>query len=249
MVHNKLYSGIMMLLLTGSLFSLTACDSENNDPPFKPDSDTLYQIGTLSGLYEAKYDGLITVNELRKYGDCGLGTFDKINGEMVVLNDTVYQCLWDGSVVVADAATTVPFADVTTFNGDLTFTVPACENMAQLTQALNEHVAPESIYVASLSGYFPLMKVRSELPQEKPYRPLVEVLKTDERVFNYTNVTGTVVALYTPESMASETGKGWHLHFISADRKQGGHVLQLSTSASVSVNLDSTPRFSMISTK
>ena len=53
-------------------------------------------------------------------GDIGIGTFKGLNGEMIVLDGTVYQALGDGRVVVADDKDKVPFSNVTFFDKDIT---------------------------------------------------------------------------------------------------------------------------------
>ena len=93
-------------------------------------------------------------------------------------------------------------------------------------------------------GTFTKMDVRSELPQKKPYKPLAKVLETDQTFFNYENIKGTVVGLYCPEYMNDLNAVGWHFHFISEDRKAGGHVLDLSATET-NVTMDRTDYFSM----
>ncbi len=95
-----------------------------------------------------------------------------------------------------------------------------------------------------MDGTFSKMNVRSELPQKEPYKPLVEVLKTDQTFFNYENIEGTVVALYMPPYMGNLNTTGWHLHFISKDKTKGGHVLDLSISSST-ITMDQTNGFEL----
>jgi hypothetical protein len=47
-----------------------------------------------------------------EHGDFGLGTFDRLDGEMVVLDGVVYQVAADGSVHVANDSARTPFAGV-----------------------------------------------------------------------------------------------------------------------------------------
>lgn len=53
-------------------------------------------------------------------------------------------------------------------------------------------------YFIRIDGTFNEMNVRSEYAQEKPYKPLAEVLETDQTFFDYENIEGTVVGLYCP---------------------------------------------------
>lgn len=212
---------------------------EENDNNF----DSIFCLSTIRALFDGGYDGIMTVGELKKHGNCGLGTFDRIDGEMIVLNDTVYQCRYDGSVVVAADSVTVPFATVKHFNPELAMEeypiVYSKEKNGSVVSLVDEVEAKSKFdkvassfcqdttnmaYVVILSGYFEEVNVRSEKPQTPPYKPLVEVMKTDQTFFTYKNISGAMVAMYTPESMSETTGAGMHYHFISDDRTKGGHV-------------------------
>ncbi|MBQ3446335.1 MAG: acetolactate decarboxylase [Synergistaceae bacterium] len=194
-------------------------------------SDELFQTALLQSLMQGEYDGVITVKELKTYGDTGIGTFQSVNGELIMLNGTVYRALWDGSVEVASDDDTVPFTNVTFFDADVKkegITAGDIEALkAIITEAAREH-GRNQFYMAKVSGVVPYILVRSELAQHEPYKPLNDALKTDQREFEYKDVRGTVVALYCPEYMGGLNTPGWHLHFISDDGKKGGHVLELS---------------------
>lgn len=90
------------------MLSLTGCAAEKNI-----NKDMLYQVATLSSLQMGGFDGVLPVGELRQHGDIGIGTFDGVNGEMIVLDGKVYQALADGTIQAAADDTTVPFATVT----------------------------------------------------------------------------------------------------------------------------------------
>src|SRR5271166_3709107 len=75
---------------------------------------TLFQISTAGALVEGVTQGAMTVGELARHGDFGLGTFADFNGEMVVVDGTTYQVTRDGVKVAPDEAP-VPFAVVTHF--------------------------------------------------------------------------------------------------------------------------------------
>jgi acetolactate decarboxylase len=54
---------------------------------------------------------------------------------------------------------------------------------------------------------------------------LVEVAR-EQTLFQYENVSGTLVGFFTPTFMASLSVPGLHLHFLSADFRSGGHLLE-----------------------
>ena len=211
-------------------------------------SDKLFQVALLQSLMQGEYDGVITVGELKAYGDTGIGTFQGVNGEMIVLDGKVYRAIWDGSVEIAPDDETVPFSNVTFFDADVTRENVSSSSIEELKNFLTSIAAQQGqnqFYMAKITGLFPSMFVRSELVQEKPYKPLNDALKTDQREFSYENIEGTVVALYCPDYMNGLNTPGWHLHFISSDGKKGGHVLTL-TAKDCKAELDVISEFEMV---
>ena len=55
------------------------------------DKETIYQIALLQSLAMGYFDGSITVKELKTHGDTGIGTFEGLDGEMIVLDGVVYR--------------------------------------------------------------------------------------------------------------------------------------------------------------
>jgi acetolactate decarboxylase len=117
--------------------------------------------------------------------------------------------------------------------------------MTELTAALDRSLPDRSLFSAiRIEGTFPYLKVRSPPAQAKPYPPLAEAL-TRQAVFEYRNVTGTVVGFFTPAPAGGLNVAGYHLHFIAADRGRGGHVLDITTAGNTA-ELDATPRYTVI---
>ena len=94
------------------ILSVTGCSTQQDS---EKNRETVYQVALLQSLTQGYYDGIIKVSELEEHGDIGIGTFEGVNGEMIVLDGTVYQALGNGQVIVADDKTVVPFANVTFF--------------------------------------------------------------------------------------------------------------------------------------
>ena len=218
----------------------TAKEAENN-------RETIYQVALLQSLTQGYYDGIIKVSELKQHGDTGIGTFEGVNGEMIVLDGKVYQALGDGTVKEADDNETVPFSNVTYFDKDLSATLSQTNDINALKESLNKTVNENGknlFYFVKINGTFKKMNVRSELKQEKPYKSLDKALATDQREFNYDNIAGTVVALYCPDYMGGLNTPGWHFHFISDDKTKGGHILDLAFD-SAQAEFDATQDFDM----
>jgi acetolactate decarboxylase len=75
-----------------------------------------------------------------------------------------------------------------------------------------------------IDGRFELVRARSVPRQQPPYRPLTEVV-SEQHVFELTDVEGTMLGFRFPEYAEGIEVSGWHLHFVSEDRRRGGHVL------------------------
>lgn len=192
------------------------------------DKECLYQPGLLQSLTLGYYDGFITVKDLKKLGNIGIGTFQGVNGEMILLDGHMYQALGDGTVVEASPKELVPFADVTSFEVDGTKELSNIATLGELKAVLDGLVMQEgknNFFVIKAKGSFNSILVRSELKQYPPYRTLAVALAEDQREFTYDNIDGTMVALYCPEYMKGINTPGWHFHFISEDKQKGGHVL------------------------
>ena len=231
------------VLLASMLLSLTACSGQNvqssqtadntadTSTAASQDKETIYQVALLQSLTQGYYDGIIKVSELKEHGDTGIGTFEGVNGEMIVIDGKVYQALSDGSVKEAADDETVPFSNVTFFESDVAADMTDISDIASFKSALDKTVNEKGrnmFYMIKVSGTFEKMYVRSELKQEKPYKSLDKALETDQREFSYENIAGTVVGLYCPDYMGGLNAVGWHFHFISDDRTKGGHILELS---------------------
>ena len=190
-----------------------------------PARDTVSQASTIDALLAGLYDGNISYSRLLKYGDFGLGTFDHLEGEMVLLDGIIYQIKADGKVYKPDPDIKTPFATVCQFNADRTIPVKAGTDYETIENLIN-HYAPNQnlFYAIKITGQFRRMKTRSVPGQKKPYPPLKEVT-SNQPEFHMKDVPGTIVGFRCPPYVKGINVPGYHLHFISNDGTQGGHVL------------------------
>lgn len=232
---------VLSFLMTG----LLVCGTAGAAPA---DRETVHQVALLQSLAQGYFGGTVTVRQLRASGDIGIGTFHGLNGEMIVLDGTVYQALGDGSVVVARDKETVPFANVTFFDKDITRRLSDITTKEALEGLLNNIVKEQgenSFYMIKLPGTFSSILFRSEYGSEPPYPTLVKALEGKQTEFTHTDISGTMVGLYCPSYMGGLNTPGWHFHFISDDRKHGGHVLALSLKNG-NLMVDKTDKFAML---
>lgn len=210
--------------------------------------ESIAQIALLQSLAQGYFGGTINAGELRALGDTGIGTFEGLNGEMIVLDGVVYQALGDGRVIVAPDSTIIPYATVTYFDADIAVELKNVKNKADFEKALNKAVhkhGANSFYMVKLPAEFSSVLFRSEYGSKEPYPTLVEALKGKQTEFTEKNIKGTLVGLYCPSYMGELNSVGWHFHFISDDKQKGGHILDLSLKEGT-VQLDKTDKFTMI---
>ena len=190
-------------------------------------SDALFQTSTIDALLRGVYDGDLTCAELKRRGDFGIGTFNGLDGEMLMLNGVVYQVKADGAVVEVEDTMRTPFATVAFFDADLCFPLKEALNFAQLEQRLDARLPTLNIfYGIMIEGSFKYVKTRSVPRQEKPYPGLVDVVK-HQTTFEFNTVKGVVVGFRSPPYSGGIGVPGYHLHFITKDRSAGGHVLEM----------------------
>ena len=195
------------------------------DAIMTPKPSSIYLCAPVNALVEGIYQEKIPLSKIRRHGDFGLGTFDSLDGEMVMLDGRVYQITGDGRVHEVDEAAATPFACVTFYapasHDDLDEELGHAEFQDWILRLLP---SPNIFYALRLEGSFAHVKVRS-VPRQENYRPLVEVA-ADQPVFELTEVEGTLAGFFSPSFLESLTVPGLHLHFLSADRTQGGHLLE-----------------------
>jgi acetolactate decarboxylase len=205
------------------------------------DRDTLFQVATLDGLMAGLYDGVLGLNELLRHGDTGLGTFDGLDGEMIVLNGSIYQVRSDGRAQRVTEGST-PFAAVSFLDRDVQVQITRPTTFKELC-ALIDTLRPSAniYYLIRVDGEFARVKTRSVPRQSKPYPPLTEVAAR-QPVFEIGPTQGTLVGLWCPYYALGTNLPGYHLHYLTADRTQGGHVLELNLLRGT-LTLDLTPAF------
>lgn len=188
----------------------------------------VFQTSTLAALLDGAYDGDLTIGELRAHGDLGLGTFEALDGEMIVLDGTVWRARVDGSIeAVGDDART-PFAVVTPFTPEVTVAVERELTHAELLAFADAHApggaGPEVALALRFDGRLAAVHARSVAPQRKPYRPLIEVAG-ELNDFMLPAADGALVGFRFPHGAEGVELPGFHLHAITDDRRRGGHVL------------------------
>ena len=185
----------------------------------------MYQISTSTALVEGVYSGSLSSWTLLKEGDFGLGTFAGLDGEMIILDGEIYQAF--GNVRQRSDEFLVPFASVTHFREDALFQIDEVECLKDIELACDvQRISENLFYAIRVDGVFEALHARAVHPVPQGSR-LLDAAKT-QMEFHFHNVEGTLVCLWSPRYSSSFSIPGYHFHFISKDRKKGGHVLDCS---------------------
>jgi acetolactate decarboxylase len=197
----------------------------------------LFQASTIGALLDGAYECDLTFAELAEHGDLGLGTLNGLDGEMIALDGGFFRADVDGEVDEVGADARTPFAVVTSFEPAIDRTLDGPLDHGGLLAQLDELIPADAASCAiRLDGRFELVRARSVPRQTPPYRPLTEVV-IEQHVFEFSDVEGTMLGFRFPDYVEGIEVSGYHLHFISADRSRGGHVLA-SRSNGLRVRLD-----------
>ena len=155
----------------------------------------------------------------------GLGTFEGLDGEMVIVDGHFFQVRSDGSVREVPEDVLSPFAAVTAFSPDQSIVLDNCPDLSYLTSRFDVLRSSDNFFFAlRVDGTFEHIHARA-MRRTKEGVPLVQAAAVQPE-FEFQTISGTLVGFWTPEYAKSLNVPGYHLHFISADRTHGGHLLQ-----------------------
>ena len=232
---DKLSSRLLSLLIIIILVSYACPEASENN--IHTDKDIIFQASTLTALSEGVFEGNLSVGELRKLGDFGLGTFNGLDGEMIELDGNVYQIRDDGIAYPVKNSMKTPFSVVTLFDIDRRINVTNPLDCDKLERVIDKFLPTKNIFYAiKVSGLFENVRVRSIPKQYEPFPTLAQALK-GETTFELHSVMGTLVGLRFPSYINGVNVPGYHFHFITDDRKAGGHVLECKAQ-NVKVDVD-----------
>jgi acetolactate decarboxylase len=233
MVSRKYFYLFILLILISSL-----------NYPQKKNTGILFQSSPVVALLNGVMNDDFTVGDISKHGNFGLGTFIGVDGEMIVLDRKVYRVDYNGNVSQPDKLTRTPFVTLTYFHADTVIMINDSLSMKELQVYLDKKLKSKNlIYAVKISGRFKYIETRSEEKQTLPYSNLAEVLKK-QSVFKFKDLEGTMVGFRFPSYMQGVNIPGYHFHFVSKDKKSGGHILDCIL-RDVKVEIETLTKFEM----
>lgn len=200
---------------------------------------SLFQVSTSNALVKGVFSGVMTVGELRRHGDFGLGTFAGLDGELIMVDGECFRATAGGEVDPVSDDRRVPFALATVFEADVETTMNRVLDIDSLQSRLDGLRPSENLFAGiRVEGGFERLELRAACPA-RAAEGLLEATRHQSE-FAAEDVAGTLVGFWAPHYATSVSVPGYHFHFISDDRSAGGHVLELrAEELSVAMQLQS----------
>ena len=220
----------MKKFLAVSTLATTFLFNSVSAAPSPVERETINQVALLQSLALGHFDGSITAKDWKKYGDTGIGTFEGLDGELIMLDGVIYRANQNMEINVVADSVKIPFSNITFFDRDYSLKLNNVSDKNSLEKILNELVEKRgvnSFYMVKIPATFNQITVRSEAKQKKPYPTLVQSLEATQKEKTLENIGGTIVGLYCPAYMGELNSVGWHFHFVNDERTVGGHVLEM----------------------
>ncbi len=204
------------------------------------DDAWVHQIGTYDYLTSPDYDGLASIHSASKGTTQGLGTFDRLDGEMVMVGGQMFRVGTDGTPVRIDGSQSTPFFEAVRFAPTDAGPVAPGTTCANLLSAVNALVgSDQGIAAVRVRGTFSDITFRSVPAQTAPYLPLAQVVTT-QTLFPLGRQRAVLVGFRTGPDLAGTGAPGLHLHGLTVDRKAGGHVISCVAGSDVQVSVQRT---------
>ncbi len=184
-----------------------------------------FQTSLISSLMDGVYEDEMSIGELLSHGSFGIGTFNALDGEMVILDGQCFQLRGDGTTRPASMNQHTPYATVTNFVPSHRLEIDRPLHRPDLSRLIDELLPSANyMYALRIRGHVKWVTTRTVVQQSKPYRPMVEA--TDgEQVVRAEDLDGVFVGFRTPVYQQGISVPGCHVHFIDDTRTLGGHVV------------------------
>lgn len=195
------------------------------------------QIGTYDSLVSPDYDGLASIGTASRGTTLGLGTFDQLDGEMVLVGGVIYRVGTNGVPVEIPASRLTPFFEGIRFEPERSGPIApgtTCANLVAAVDALSR--SDSGIVAVRVRGTFTDLVTRSVPAQRRPFAPLSQVVAA-QTVFQLGERKAVLVGFRTAPDLAGTGAPGLHLHGLTADRSAGGHVLSCVAGSDVQLSV------------
>lgn len=204
-------------------------------------NDTYYHYSIWWAFVNKVFDADLSVATLKTKGDTGLGSFNLLDGEMVMIDGIAYRVREDGTISEGADSDTIVYANAAFYQEEMKVELKTerTTNIELLKSKLLEALPSKNFfYVFKIQGAFDYMKCGGLTKQEPPFDEGLDMLIPNRPIFEGNDVSGTIVGFYCPDFIGNINVKGFHFHFISDDKKLGGHVMDFTSSNTLNIGID-----------
>lgn len=186
-----------------------------------------HSFSSINALIKGDFNPNFTCEQILKEGNFGLGTFEGLEGELIVVHGKAYQLINNTNVVLCESNTKVAFAFVCNHDykgfGYKMNNINKDNLENKLLDIFKTKNLVQAIYA---KAKVKTLHSRTVVKQEKPYKPMVEIIDSQSEL-TIENKEIELVGYYTPSLFAKVGVEGFHWHYISEDKTYGGHVFDM----------------------
>ncbi|WP_042958478.1 acetolactate decarboxylase [Erwinia tasmaniensis] len=184
----------------------------------------IVQFSTIGALMSGFVDGEFDFDAHKNEKMFGIGCSEGMNGELTISNGEAWEAT-AGEDVHKISKKLVPFIQITNFESENSFECDFLdeENTASI---LKKKLNIENVFIAiNIHAIFNELKIRTPQKSNSKGRTALDMVN-EQDVSSLTNIRGQLIGFWTPEIYGRISVPGFHLHFLSDDKKTSGHVLQ-----------------------
>ena len=111
----------------------------------------IWQLSTSIAVVEGVFGEALKVSDLPEHGDFGIGTFEHLDGEGILLDGICWQARADGSLIQAPLDEGIPFWIASRFQSEKQFTLENVQSLEQLGALLDPFRPSANLFVPSAS--------------------------------------------------------------------------------------------------
>jgi len=191
--------------------------------------NNLFQYGITEAFLSGLFHGKLPVSDFKKNGDFGIAAPNMVDGEVIMYKGKVYQTKSNGVTAEMPDTAKLPLAFACFFKPDTCFTITNASSQADAFAQIDGHLHNKNaIYAIRITGLISKLKTRAFYPVSSEPFPAIATLIANQKIFNMSEVKGTLFGLRVPNYWTGINIAGYHLHYIGEDFKTGGHVVDFT---------------------
>lgn len=197
-----------------------------NKNEFLFDCDTIYQISTSIAISNGCLDGFLTLKEIKRLGNFGIGSITGLEGEIIYLNDEFHHFSDNGLTNRTNEDFMSPRMLITNFKSKNMIEINQNTTYQKIKKIIESSMPTQNImYAIKIIGVFNWVKIKCFPKQIKPYPQGPIELTCHENALELQNISGVLVGYFMTDLFKKVNSSKYHFHFMSADKKHGGHLV------------------------